>query len=729
MNQHPQGACAIPRPSRGTRSWLLAAWLAFCATGIAQAIQFDAFLGYDGIVPESSWFPIVCEVKNDGPPFNGIIEVTTGAQDQPRRLLVELPTGTLKRLVIPVFSATRGFSSSWDVRLVDERGRKRAEPLSVRASRTVASGVPLVGSLPRTANGKPMFRTVVRSDEQPASARLLPQIFPDNPLVLEGMDCLYLNSERAMELSEAQVTALYGWLNAGGHLIIAVEQVAEINAKPWLKSLFPCDLKEMRQLQGHPELQAWLRSATWATGGLSRPRVATRSGASINSRLSLSANPFNDLMDDLTFETAGIEVATGEVRQGNVVVSVGDAPLIVTANHERGQVTALLFSPEREPFRSWKNLPVFWAKLVGVPAESYVQDQSYYGQVKMGSDGIFGAMIDTRQVHKLPVEWLLFLLLVYLVVIGPLDQYWLKRIGKPMLTWITFPSYVVLFSLVIYLIGYKLRAGDSEWTELHVVDVYPNGESAELRGRTYASVYSPLNQRYPLEAQEKFAILRGETAKYGGTESNEKLTVTQAGDSCAAEILVPVWTSQLLVGDWWQPAPVPLKVTMVPQANGWRVTVENKTDHRLAYSQIVVGGNVANLGEIPANQAQSFQVGKSEGMQLNQFVSNYGRQFVTAAQSRSQAFGRTELSHIDDKTNGIVAASFLSQFNRQQGYQGQGYQMFSSPPGLDLSPAIDHGQAVVFAWAENYSPVRDLNQFTPRRIHRDTMFRVSVQVP
>src|SRR5437773_7275572 len=79
------------------------------------AIQFDVFLGYEGIVPEASWFPVVCELKNDGPPFTGAIELTPGNynQGQTRRVQVELPTGTLKRLVIPVFSTTRGYSS-WD---------------------------------------------------------------------------------------------------------------------------------------------------------------------------------------------------------------------------------------------------------------------------------------------------------------------------------------------------------------------------------------------------------------------------------------------------------------------------------------------------------------------------------------------------------------------------------------------------------------------------------------
>jgi hypothetical protein len=48
----------------------------------------------------------------------------------------------------------------------------------------------------------------------------------------------------------------------------------------------------------------------------------------------------------------------------------------------------------------------------------------------------------------------------YLVVIGPLDQYWLKRIGKLTLTSITFPCYVVCFCFLIYLIGQASRAGD-----------------------------------------------------------------------------------------------------------------------------------------------------------------------------------------------------------------------------------------------------------------------------
>ena len=71
------------------------------------ALQFDVFLGYDGIVPPRGWFPIMCELHNDGPSFNAIIEVSGEqfSQGQVRRVPVDLPTNTRKRIVIPVYSS------------------------------------------------------------------------------------------------------------------------------------------------------------------------------------------------------------------------------------------------------------------------------------------------------------------------------------------------------------------------------------------------------------------------------------------------------------------------------------------------------------------------------------------------------------------------------------------------------------------------------------------------
>jgi len=335
-------------------------------------------------------------------------------------------------------------------------------------------------------------------------------------------------------------------------------------------------------------------------------------------------------------------------------------------------------------------------------------------------------MIDSRQVHKLPVEWLLLLLIIYLVVIGPLDQFWLKRIGRPMLTWITFPCYVVLFSLLIYFIGYKLRAGESEWNELNLVDVLSAGEGAELRGRTYASVYSPANQRYLLESQQKFATFRGEFAgSWAGGQSSEKITVFQTGDSFKAEVFVPVWTSQLYVSDWWQPSAVPLSATILPKAGGWEVKVENRTEKRLSNIQLAIETQIITLGEVPPGETKTFAVKRGQGAQVRDFVSRYGNTFQGAVQGRQRTFASSESGHIEDLPNSSVAVSLLSMMN----YVNNNYMAtFITPPGLDLGPVLDHGNALVFAWAADYSPIKPINQFSPRRLHRDTLWRLAVPI-
>jgi hypothetical protein len=731
--------------------WLLPVLLAL---NVHAALQFDVFPGYDGIVPQASWFPVVIEVNNDAPTFMGLVEITggMGSSGQPVRLPVELPSGTLKRLVIPLFSSSYNFGGlvNLDVRLYDERGKLRAEQVGLRARRQTAMQVPVLGSLARSANGTPVIQPILSKDAelQPGSARFLPTIFPDNPLVLEGLQALYLNSAKAADLGVTQVEALLNWLHAGGHLIVGVEQISEISAAAWLNEMFPCNLKDVRPVQPHGELQDWVRSPAKAARAarfqLNR-RVALSPGnpprydqGAESPETALQGNPFAELPIDSAFETNALQVAVGDLRDGKVLASADGTPLMVTANRGRGRLTVLLFSPEREPFRSWKNLPTFWARLLEVPALLYASaDLSRPGG--WSSDAVFGAMIDTRQVHKLPVEWLLVLLVIYLVVIGPLDQYWLKRIGKPMLTWITFPCYVVLFSLLIYFIGYKLRAGESEWNELNVVDILPRGDGAELRGRTYASVYSPVNQKYELQGRQQFSTLRGEfAANWNPGQANaERTTVWQSGDGFKAEIFVPVWTSQLFVNDWLQPADAPLALSVTAYAQGWQAKVENHTTNKLSNLHVVIGADIYELGEVGSKETRSFAVSKGKGTSLADFVEQYGSGFQQAIDQRRSTFGASGGGHLDDLPDCTTAVSFISQLSGRhhpQGYAQRYPQMdlsssFVAPPGLDLTPIAEHGYAVLLAWAGDCGPGKSICQFTPRRLHRDTLWRLAVPLP
>lgn len=707
-------------------------FLGLICSGAALAraeMRFDVFLGYDGTVREASWFPIVCEIQNDGPPFTGTIEVTPGGygKGQSQKLVVELPTGTLKRVVIPAFAPGR-YPTLWDVRLLDERGKVRQEQVALRPQRQIGSEIKLIGSLPRTASGAAILLPIKRNqpDMQPAAARFQPAIFPDNPLVIEGLDALYLNSEVAASLRSSQVNAILAWMNAGGHLIVAIEQPSDVTASPWLRGILPVEPKEVVAVGSHPEINDWVRHGDGMVTNYA-PGFVRRSGSNRPDRnlapTVLIESAFGDLPVDTAFEIAELRAAKGEVRDGQVILAAGETPLLVTANRGLGRVTVLTFSPEREPFKSWKNLPTFWTKLAEVPPALYVSND-YYPGYGHSADGIFGAMLDSRQVNKLPVGWLLLLLLVYLVVIGPFDRYWLKRINRPMLTWITFPCYVVFFSGLIYFIGYKLRSGESECNELHLVDVLRNGERAELRGRTFTSIYSPANARYPMASALKYATLRGEYMTSGGGQTTEKAEIVQTGDNFKAQVFVPVWTSQLYVNDWWHSSAMPLVASLKRDGEDWQLSLQNQTPRAVTTAELVVGDNIFAVGEVAAGQSKVIKLKAADARNLRDFLRGNGASYYSAVQERQYAFGRRQGGRIEDRPTAGVVASFLSQLDQRQ--QGMG---FISSHGLDLADSLRPDRALLLAWSPDETPIPPVNQFKTKRTTVNTMWRIPIAVP
>jgi hypothetical protein len=697
------------------------------AASLRAELQFDVFVGYDNVVREASWFPIACEVFNDGPTFNAYLELFSAnlRADQVRRVAMELPTNTRKRFVVPMF-ASGGRFFQWSARLVDDRGRVHAERQNLQPRILAWEGI-LMGSLSRSFAGMPALPESGqnRAELKPQVARMLVEQFPDSPIALEGLDVFYLNSEKALELKVNQISALLAWVRGGGHLILGVEQLADVNSTPWLQQLLPCELNNMVNVTVDDTLQQWLQQGESEETVLRASVISTRRRGNFggpNSYATLSADP--------AFAQAQAAAATGSLRDGRVVLEAQGRPLIIDAKRGRGQVTVLTFSPEREPFRSWKNRSWFWSKLIGVPSDWYTApDISAYGGLSL--DGVFGALIDSRQVRKLPVQWLLLLLVVYLIVIGPFDQYWLKKIGRQMLTWITFPTYVVLFSLLIYFIGYKLRAGETEWNELHLVDILPRSANrADLRGRTFASVYSSSNARYPVAftptapdaAEQTHATLRGEILDlYGSGRESSRATVEQSGNTFRAEIFVPVWTSLLYVNDWLQPGTPPILASVATQGATWDLSVQNMLDHPLTDARLVVRALVFELGTLPAGEKKEFKLDTAKGTPLQTFIQQHGIRFKEAIDARRSSFGDNQRGQLE---NPALHASVASFYSYLQPHPQQ--RNFVAPPGLDLTPLVQRADAVLLAFDPNHTFTNPINGFKPPRSQRNTLLRLVI---
>jgi hypothetical protein len=720
---------AVRRFFEGARFPAIVAVLLAAVLSASAQLNFDVFVGHglglsDSTVAEGSWFPVTCEIQNDGPAFNAIVEISGGqfGGGQVRRVAVELPTNTKKRFTVPIYCSSR-YRMTVDAKLLNERGKLITEKNGIDARTVVDWQSPLIASLSRTHGGAAALPEGGKNSPlRPATTHLSPDLFPDNPLTLESVSMLYLHSARAVELKDAQAKALLAWLHGGGHLVVAVEQPGDVNAVKWLVEQLPCTLSGLTTYGEHAGLQDWLKTVKQSERTLmSRPRPEGP-----------AQNPFLQLVEDGTFEAAPLPAVSATLKNdATVLIGTASAPLAVTAVRGRGKITVLLFSPELEPFRSWRNKNWFWAKLGAVAPE-------WLASVQIGSnssqplDGVFGAMVDSKQIRKLPVGWLLLLLLAYLVVIGPLDRYWLKKINRQMLTWITFPSYVVFFSLLIYFIGYKLRSGEIEWNELHVVDVTPHGERADFRGRIYCSAYSPANARYPVVSEETYSTLRGEMSANNGQEAS-KATVNQRGNGFDADLTVPVWTSQLFVNDWWRQGTSPLNVSVNRSFGQVTVKIENPGGKRIPQAKLVVDGQIYDLGDITKGKpSTTLSAGGSPVANMVQVQANM---FENVASQRRSQFGGAEGGHLDDIFGNTTAISFLG-LAVTSGGQNQNYNInngyynsrFITSAGMDLTPLMLRGDAVLLAWMPDETIVPTLNKFTPRYSKKNTVLRVVVPV-
>lgn len=708
-------------PRRPT-SWLtlVAAWLALAGGFTARAkIQFDVFPGFDSSARAGAWYPVAIEVLNDGPSFDAVVELNSGQATV--RVPLELPTNTRKRLVVPLFNVSRNFLSV-DARLLDSQGKVRDEQTGKRVN-VQGWEIPLVGALPATFSGAPSFPELATTQTgwQPRIARLQPELFPDNPIALEGLNSLYLNTARALELKEPQVRALLSWLHGGGQLVVSVDQASDVTATPWLRSLLPADLGELGEETVGEELQEWVRQGSWD------PRFAYKAPDPViagvqphrnNRRLADNADPFAILASDEALDRSPVPLITLNPRDGRPIISSKGHSLMVEAPRGRGQVVLLAFNPEREPLKSWKLRPWFFARLTDVPPPLLKPgDRNLSGG--RGLDSVFGAMIETRQIRKLPVGFLLLLLVVYLAVIGPFDQWWLRKINRPMLTWITFPLYVVFFSVLIYFIGYKLRAGQTEWNELHVVDVLPQGDGSQaaLRGRTFGSLYSPANETYALASALPVATLRGEfRGLWGGNGEPTRMTITTRPQGFGAEIFVPVWTSAMAVSDWEESGPSPLEARSTGETS---VEVRNTSGRTLGPIWVIVGDHTVILPELPAGAAKEVDVVASQGVPFMNLVNSWETRFQSALNQREDAFGGSDRQLIDEWPQASVAASFPSMVQPANGN-------YVWPAGFDLAPLLQRGDRLVLAWLPDNTLTPPLNQFEALRSRKGTLLRLAV---
>ncbi|RZO60554.1 MAG: hypothetical protein EVA72_02835 [Limisphaerales bacterium] len=666
-------------------------------------VRFDVFMGFSGKARNGEWFPVTVEIENDGPTFSGEIEIKPNSfNEQSIRYKIELPNNTRKRLSIPVFNNS---NYRWNAKLLND-GKVVSKNDNLRIDSIPWFSKLFAAVSDQQSSGPVLPETRFKNNNanrrfSPVVVNIQADIFPDNPVTLHGLSSLYLNSKRAINFRAEQASAVSIWVRSGGHLILGVDQPSDITGTPWLRELLNTQFGLIQNLEVGPLIRDWLSNAGYPVGAI-----------------------------DEEFNTKFLNATPVRLKDGKTLMSFDGETLIANANRGLGQVTILGFNPEREPIRSWENRAWLWARLADIDSEWFVSEKPPRDYGRMNVDGLYGMMIDSRQVSKLPVIWLILLLITYLVIIGPVDRIWLKRINKQMLTWLTFPIYVIFFSFLIYYIGYRLRAGQLEINELHIVDVLP-GDQVALRGRSYASIYSPSNKDYLMGGSLALGAFRNESSSFSNGAGNQPLLIGLSPGKLEAKARVPIWTSRLFSSEWVSGSEVNIQASVTKQNNDtYQLEILN------GLRKPIVGAAFVALQRIVYDESINITPGergllelKRSDSKVRDVISGFSSNIRNSIQSRNRAFGNAELSRMDLGLMNIVTGSFpgmlelegIKQFKKD-------VNQFDSSGGMDISEYLERDGSVLFVFVEDQSPISSTGLFESKLRKSHSLYRIPIKL-
>ena len=666
-------------------------------------VRFDVFMGFSGKARNGEWFPVTVEIENDGPTFSGEIEIKPSSfNEQSIRYKIELPNNTRKRLSIPVFNNS---NYRWNAKLLND-GKVVSKNDNLRIDSIPWFSKLFAAVSDQQSSGPVLPETRFKNNNanrrfSPVVVNIQADIFPDNPVTLHGLSSLYLNSKRAINFRAEQASAVSIWVRSGGHLILGVDQPSDITGTPWLRELLNTQFGLIQNLEVGLLIRDWLSNAGYPVGAI-----------------------------DEEFNTKFLNATPVRLKDGKTLMSFDGETLIANANRGLGQVTILGFNPEREPIRSWDNRAWLWARLADIDSEWFVSEKPPRDYGRMNVDGLYGMMIDSRQVSKLPVIWLILLLITYLVIIGPVDRIWLKRINKQMLTWLTFPIYVIFFSFLIYYIGYRLRAGQLEINELHIVDVLP-GDQVALRGRSYASIYSPSNKDYLMGGSLALGAFRNESSSFSNGAGNQPLLIGLSPGKLEAKARVPIWTSRLFSSEWVSGSEVNIQASVTKQNNDtYQLEILN------GLRKPIVGAAFVALQRIVYDESINITPGergllelKRSDSKVRDVISGFSSNIRNSIQSRNRAFGNAELSRMDLGLMNIVTGSFpgmlelegIKQFKKD-------VNQFDSSGGMDISEYLERDGSVLFVFVEDQSPISSTGLFESKLRKSHSLYRIPIKL-
>jgi hypothetical protein len=343
-----------------------------------------------------------------------------------------------------------------------------------------------------------------------------PQHLPDLWFGYQNVDLLILSTDKKEFLTELlrdanrpRLQAIAQWVRRGGRLVIPVNHLNQ-------------DLLE--KLLQAPVWQPVVPVVPPANPGDVK-QTALKRLSSVESWAGARTKPFPGPGEN-PVPVAKLDPGKTPAGAWEVHASSDDGrPLLATMPYGMGNITYIAFSLDQPPFTRWDGRVDFLKTMVNQFGHTVSPgDQQNFGRGWRDpgslSDVTTGLQqtLDNFDVNVVPFGYVALFIILYIIVVGPLDYFILKHVfHKLEWTWITFPVVVLAVSVAAYFTAYALKGNDLKVNKVDIVDfdlrTELDGKEQTSRafayGQSFFTVLSPRIQNYTVGVEPNPAFWGG----------------------------------------------------------------------------------------------------------------------------------------------------------------------------------------------------------------------------
>lgn len=417
-----------------------------------------------------------------------------------------------------------------------------------------------------------------------------PRLLPRSPIGYDSLDLLVLNRPNLAKMEADQQKAILDWVHSGGNLLLwpGDDPLPDAENSQIVQAL-PC---RVGGIQDYLLEQSELDEL-----GLPKGLGATRNG--LRGR-ALVPNPETKGAEAIRlFSKSAGNAYTRQYGFGRIVVVPIDlSQLQLNPSGATRIWDPLLRGTGLRTDEAGKPTPGVGNTSFGADVDAQRQQvamrilQDHLGNVP--GLGQFG------------FSYVALVLIGMMVIVGPVDWFVLKMLGRQPWTWVTTTGWIALVTLGALYAGYVLKSGDLHYRTIRLVDQVGDQTAGEV---DVAFIYSPKTGYYHLDAPGAAGGVNGAAAaapthdpvpgwwqpasvdfySRGGIINDVDFHQTDAGNAPEA-MLINVWNMRFLRGETIAPGPAVLDVNLEikrdKKANGadtYRLagTIKNLSDKPL----------------------------------------------------------------------------------------------------------------------------------------------------